>query len=294
MFADPITQSVIVPAVAALVLMAAIRLALGDKGDETPPLATAAIPIAFLTAYVVTLGLPPYPPRASSQKLAYVALIGLTLGIALDLIRPKGPAWLVPLAGVAWPAVIAIWLAWPKLKGFDLFAVFTVAMLWIGGALAFLRLSRLRAKEPYSLAPGILLLIGSVGAAGLGFHFASIAMAQLAGALAAAVSAALLWNWIAVILRPDGPLPFGRGAVFGSTSALFAIVTILGLYTETSLWVLLFLVPIFFAHLVFGERPGGDGLFARAFRPVLLLVVGSVPLLLLGSVVMVLSILTAT
>ncbi len=292
MFSDPGVQSGLFPAIVTLFLFALFRFVARGGSEKGPTLATIAIPLAFLAAYVLILGLPALPPRASSQKLAYVALGGLMLGGLFDLIRPKGPAWLVPLAGYLWPAVIVVWIGWPKLAGYDLFAVFTVVMLWIGGALAFVRLLRLRAELPFSLAPGIMMLVASLGVAGLGVHFASVSAAQLAGAQAAALAAFLFWNWCAVIVRPDGPTPLGRGAVFGSLSVLMGLAAILALYTETSLWALLFLVPVFFAHLVFGERPAGTGPFVRTFRPVLLFIVSSVPLLVMASVVLVVTILT--
>lgn len=292
MFADPAVQSGLFPAFVTLFLFAVFRFVSLGGSEKGPLLATIAIPIGFLAAYILILGMPAVPPRTSSQKLAYIALGGLLLGGLLDWIRPKGPAWLVPAAGYLWPAVIVVWIGWPKLAGYDLFAVFTVVMLWIGGALAFVRLLRLRAQLPFSLAPGIMIMVASLGAAGLGVHYASISAAQLAGALAAALGAFLVWNWCAVIVRPDGPTPMGRGAVFGSLSALFAIAAILALYTETSLWAMLFLVPVFFAHLVFGERPSGDGPFVRTFRPVLLFLVSIIPLLVMASVVLLINMLT--
>lgn len=284
MFSDPLVQSTALPLLSALLLFWFLRFVL-SQAEPDLPLAAAAVVVGFLIAYWAILGLPPLPPTASSQKLAYVCVIGLVFGLVVDLFHPRLPSSLVPAFCLIWPGVVAYWLAWPRVVGIDLFAILGALGLWIGGALAFYRLGRVRDEQERSLAPGIMLLAFGLGAGALALYFASASLSQLAFAMAAALGGVLLWNWFAVIRRPDGIAPFGRGALFGSASALLAIVDNLALYTETSYWAVALLLPIIYANLVLADRPRGDGPVARTLRPVFLFIVCLIPVALLGTIV---------
>lgn len=291
MFSDPLVQSAALPFFSALLLFWILRFVLARAGRPDMPLATAAVVVGFLLAYWAILGLPPLPPKASSQKLAYVSLIGLVFGLFVDLFHRRLLSSLVPLFCLIWPGVVAFWLAWPRVEGVDLFAILGAFGLWLGGALALFRLGRVRAEQERTLTPGIMLLAVSLGAGALALYFASASLSQLAFAMAAALGGVLLWNWFAVILRPDGIAPFGRGALFGSASALLAIADNLALYTETSYWAVALLLPIVYVNLVLADRPRGDGPIARTLRPVFLFIMSLIPVALLGTIVYLLNML---
>lgn len=287
-----IVQTVILPFAATLVLFWLCRGALMLTGIEFPTLPSAAVAITFLIAYLVILGLPPWPARASTQKLGYIGLIGLLLGLILDALRGKIPPLVLRILAILLPAGIVVWIGWNKIMARDVQAMLALAALWLCGALAIGRLLELEITAERRLAPGILLLSGSLGAGAMGFYFASASIAQLSGALSVALAAYLLWNWGAQVYRADGAMPFGLGALLGCASALFAIVCILALFTQTNPLVLAAMLPVFFAHLVLGDRPSGTGPVARTLRPIFLFIVSLVPAYLVAATVFSLAILT--
>lgn len=79
--------------------------------------AGCAIALAFIIAHLAILGWPPLPPRSSLQKLVYIALIGLLLGVVLEFLIAS--VTIRPVA-VVWPGAILAWLWWQQLLGLEL------------------------------------------------------------------------------------------------------------------------------------------------------------------------------
>ncbi|MDJ0949483.1 MAG: hypothetical protein QNJ94_11230 [Alphaproteobacteria bacterium] len=270
-------QTVGLPLAATLVLFWLALALFRTSRPSLLPIASAAVAIAFLLVYLWVLGAPPLPPRASTQKLAYVCLAGLIIGIAVDVLGERLSSRALRLGAVVAIGAVALWLGWPKIRTGQTADLLALAGLWAGGAFAFDRLTTLSTDGDRPLAPGILLLSSCLAVAALGFHFASASVMQLASALAVAIGAYLLWNWLALLLRPALAARFGFGALCGAGGALFALACILAFFTKTAGWALAIMLLVFLAPTVSGNRPAGTGIVARASRPALLFAVSLVP-----------------
>lgn len=291
MFTAVFVSTFLVPAASALILHTIAGFILRGAGEEAPPLASAAAPVAFLMAHISLLGLSAPTTTDPLVKIAYVCAGGLALGLIFDFARPRAPAWLVPATCLVWPAAAAVWIGAPELAGQDLFVLFQVLVLWVGGALIFIRTARLRAADPQSLTPTVMIACASLGVAMIGYFVAQDTVGRLALALASAVGAVAVWNWITIMTRPKAVAPFGRAALLGAMSALFAMAASLGFAEHTALWGLFVVVTLFFAPMVFGNRPQGDDWLARTLRPLVLLIASLIPLFLIGTVLLVLTVL---
>ncbi len=232
-----------------------------------PLLASASIALGLLAAYVVIAGLPRFPPPASDQKLPYLILASLLLGVALEVTRlARSPHW-GPIA--AGSALALVWLAWPLLRSPSLSTLALVAVLWLGGTVGLARLYEASTRDID--APMMLLLVALAGGP-IALAGASASLAQYSGALAAATGGFLLWNW------PTCRHRFGCVGVFGAGGALLALFGIMVLYSEVSRLALLLLLPVFFADSAASGLPLPDRLHGRLLRPILITVVSSIPI----------------
>ena len=90
---DLILQSAVIPFAVAAVSAGILRLVAGST--HGPPMAGAAIGIAFLAGYVLILGAPVAWPSSAIQKLFFVTIIGTIFGMSLDLSREARPITLM-------------------------------------------------------------------------------------------------------------------------------------------------------------------------------------------------------
>ena len=224
-----------------VVLCGAIRFGLGPENGAK--LAGAAIALAFLATYANLLDWPPFPPLSATQKIAYLVLFGLIIGLALDLLKKRR---LLRPALVLFPAVIIGWIGWRQLTSSNIEGVSIMAGLWLAGAFVFLRLQAV-SENPNPHA-AVLVLAASVGAAIVSFLGAAASQAQLMGILAASVGGFLLWNW------PTPRLAFSGAAIFGSGTALLAVATTIILYSDVSKLALLLIIPVFLAPAVLANN----------------------------------------
>ena len=256
-----------------VVMCGALRFGLG--GENGARLAGAAIALAFLAAYANLLGWPALPPRSATQKVAYLVLIGLVVGLALDL---TGKQHLKRLAPVLFPAAIAGWIGWRQITSFDPEGLLTLAVLWLAGIFVLRRLQA-AAGSRYPAGAG-LLLAASTGAALVAFIGAAASQAQLMGVLAAAAGGFLLWNW------PTPRLTFNDAAVFGSGTALMAVCATLVLYSDASrismlLILAVFLTPAALADKTMMNRPALASLALGALSLIPVAIAAAVAVLLL-------------
>jgi hypothetical protein len=227
----------------------------------------AAIAIGFLVAYVAITGVPPFPPRSSSQKLAYIVVLGLILGIAWGLLRIPRPANLITML-IAVAAGVA-WLAQPKLKSPELATLLPIAILWIAGSVAMLRLSASRSDYPDG---AMMLVLGAMGLAAVAFFGRSASMVQLGGALAASAGGFVLCAWLMPSFR------LGLAGAYGGGMALLATATVLALYTKSSPLAISVLILVFFLDSAVDRLPSGNGTLGRILRPVWMGALGLIPL----------------
>lgn len=115
------------PFAVALVCAGALRAAAGARRGSI--VASASVALGFTAAYLTITGQPPFPPRASDQKLIYAVFGGVLAGGLLDSFQP--PRW-ASLAGVVIACLGGLaWLVLPLLRSLDLRA----AVLVLGIAL---------------------------------------------------------------------------------------------------------------------------------------------------------------
>lgn len=252
---NPLVQTALLPLLVTAAAAVALRLA-GGPG-RGPLLVGAAIGIGFLVAYAVITGMPPFPPRSSSHKLAYIVLLGLILGIAWSLLRIPRATNIITIF-VATAACVA-WLAQPKLWAAELTTLLPVAILWATGALAMLRLSATRSDTPDG---AMMLVLAAMGMAAVAIFGRSASMTQFAGALAAAAGGFVLCAWFMPSFR------LGQAGTYGGGIALLSIATILALYTKSSPLALAMLILVFFLDSVVDRLPATSGALGRILRPV--------------------------
>jgi hypothetical protein len=258
---NPALQSTIVPLVAALVLTGGLRLALGPRNG--PLLASAGIALGFLVALWTVQGLPPLPPRASNQKILYLVLLGLAVGLALDLTRARRILhW---AAIVVLPLVSFAWIGERPVFGDPAGTAPMLLVVWTGTALALFRLHQ-TAREG-ATAPVMLMLV-AFGVAGIAMLATSASMFQLALALGFAAAGFLVWNW------PKPRYPLGATGLLGAGMALVAIVDILALFTRTNVLGtavgLAVLFGVFFADRLARRISLQASAVTAALRPVML------------------------
>lgn len=260
----PAVQSGLFPLAVSFALAGVLRLAGGR--DAGARLASAAVGFTLVGALVLVLGVPPFPPRTAAQKLPYLVAGGTLLGILLDARGPsRSPAVLLALA---LPVVVVGWLAWGRLAAPTVENLVPAGAVLAAGVVAALRLARWRGSE--TTAP-VMLLVAALGLAGVAAQSASISIAQLVGALAAALGGFLLWNW------PVARYPFGWAGLLGGAGGLLALATQTTLFTAASPVALGLLALVFLADLALDPRRLDASAWRRALAPVLLALICALP-----------------
>jgi hypothetical protein len=283
---NPVGQAAVSPFLAALVLTLLLRLILG--AGRTRYLPVSGIGVGFLLAYALAVGIPALLPHASTQKIFYIVLIGLVLGIAIDAAgatRRAGHAvaFLLPAAALAWIAQRRF--AGLTLEGWAILAALLVASVLVYWRLAASTRGRDEAGQTsVALAPAIMLLITGASLGALALIAASASLAQFAFALAAAAGGHLLVEYVAHVLgfRVGA---FGAAGAFGAGGALLAIVYVMGLFTSgLSPISLLLVLCVYLAQAparALALRVGSDAtVLGRAVQPVLFGLVVAVPAVL--------------
>ena len=234
------------PLAAAIAVTGILRFALG--ADAGRAVAGGAIAIAFLASFAAVQSWPDFPPLSSGQKLPYIVLFGVVIGLALDALRAET---FRAAAVVVWPAVIVGWIGWRRLTGLGAADLATLAVVFAAGVIILHRLHAHREGPPYA---AVTVLAASIGTAAIAFVGGSASTAQVLGILAAATGGFLLWNW------PKPRIPFGAAALMGAGGAYVTIFTTGVLFTETSrialaLMALVFLVPLAMRNTGIVNRP---------------------------------------
>ena len=180
---DPLVQSALLPFVVALVLLLVLRPVAGRWSG-------VAVVVALVVAVYLIRGFDLFPLRSTSKILLATAVAAIA-GALLDLLRPG--RWFKPLLFLA-AAGVVIWLLWPRLKrleGWELPLLGLGCALYGGWMVSALGSLKGRAAR----VDGVLLVLSATTA--LASLWAATALyGQLAGALAAAVSAKLLLDWL--------------------------------------------------------------------------------------------------
>ena len=256
-------ESVVFPLALTLALTPLLRRVLGARGEL---LSAAAIGIALLVVYALIFGLPAWPAHTGTQKLPLIFLLALGGGMVLDISQPGRLA--VAIASAAAIVGTALWLGWPQLKSDDSGVVLLLALTSL---LALVCLAGVqRANEAGANRPAMIVL-AALGLAGASLNAGSLALFQIALALAAAVGGFALWNW------PQPRLPFaGSGMVVGALGC-FAVALLLLLLTKIRPWMLLPLVLVFVSDAVSRRLPVPLRFRRTAIEPLFIVAIGSIP-----------------
>ena len=234
-----------------------------------------AAAIGFLVTYVVVEGLPAFPAAGGKQKIFFLGLAGLVLGLLLDI---SGRAAVVErIAIVVFPAAGLLWMAQRLLSfGVDLEILLPLVLLWAVSVVILWRLS-LAGAHGGIMVPGIQVVVASVGVSVVALVGASASLAQLSGGLAAATGGVLLLAFVALVVF-GSRYGFGALGVFGAGGTLLALSYVLVLFTEdVSLWALAILSLIFLTDLVPLNIRFGNDAVRRALRPVALTLIAAIP-----------------
>lgn len=209
-------------ATAALPLLLGMGLALLARTAVLRQASAEVLPwgAALLFLYGQTLGGPTFPPVAASQKLVYLGLAGILLGLA----APRAGRFIGLLVAVAIAAAF-VWLGWRRLTGaLDPVVVTAIAcaLLAVVGALSVVSApaedngAETPTHGPFSV-PAAILAMAFAGAI-VSVLGASIVVGQFLGAVAALVGGWCLAAYAGLLFSGTSPAGWGRG-----TKALLAV-----------------------------------------------------------------------
>lgn len=235
----------------------------------------AAAAIAFLVVYVVVEGVPAFPAAGAKQKVFFLGVVGLVLGLLLD-VRDRS-AVVERIAIVAFPAAGLLWMAQRLLSfGIELEVLLPLVLLWAGSTVILWRLSQ-TGEQGGVMVPGVQVLVASIGVSVVALIGASASIAQLAGGLAASMGGVLLFAFAALVVF-GSRYGFGALGTLGAGGALLALSYVLVLFTEdVSLWALAILSLIFLTDLVPFKLRFGGAAMRRALQPVAATIVAAIP-----------------
>lgn len=231
---NPAVQSALLP------LLVAVLAAPAFAAVQTR-WAALAIPLGFLAGYVAAVGVPPFPPVSSTQKIPYLVAAAPLLLLTFD----RG-GWWRRGAVLVWTVVALGWLSWPRLDA-DPTSV-------VAGMVACLALFFLLEKRP-NQDTAVCFLIAGLAFAAVAFLGSSASIAQGAGSLSAAAGGLLLWCW------PRDRWPtLAAGALLGVVACFALLAQQALLYTRASdaalaLLVMIPLVPLLPLSFPARDRP---------------------------------------
>jgi len=252
--------------VAATVVAALLVGLLGRRTDAAGAVAVA-VPIGLIAGYGVDPGWSWAPPTAAMDKLAWLALGGGLLGLAIDLgTRGRIAA---TLAALLWPAVGMAWLGGPALlNGED-------ANLYRFGEVSLvlgLLLARLVQVSDDRLQGPVTAAVVAAGVACLGLVSGEPGLAAVGLPLAAAGLGWLACNW------PRRRFGFGSAGLLGGSGIAMALAGDAALLTPVNATLVLIVLS---AILVQPAVPAVTARFPRlagqAVRPLVTAVVLAVP-----------------
>jgi hypothetical protein len=263
----PVIESLFLPLVLTLLLTALLHWTLGvDRGKR---LGAAAIGLSLLVTHAVIFELPVWPPRTGMQKLPLIVCLLLAGGVLFDITTPRrGVVAAVTIMAVG---LLAVWLGWPQLMHHDMGLIL---LLFTTSLTALFSLVGVVQAPPAGANRAAMILLAALGLAGASLQAGSLALFQIALALAAAVGGFALWNWP----RPRLPLT-GSGVAVGVLGC-FALALLLLLLTPIRPWVLLPLALIFTTDYLARRLPVPAGWQRTTLEPLYIAALAVLPLLL--------------
>lgn len=246
---NPIVQSALIAFAVGAVLTGVLGLTLGRRIAWLPGTAIGlGVLLAFYLAYD---RIPGFPPRGSTNKMFYLALAGLLVGLVVD-VAPRR-RW-VPWAIIAIGAVaIPWWIGLPRLRdpSFGLFAALVAIPL--GTLVVTGQAWRVATAADARAGLHAAILIGSLAAgfAPLALFGASAATFEMSLAVATTAAGFAVWNWpkARYAVAASGLLPAAAGLAGAASTTV--------LITQKLPWPgLVVLVGVPFAPAIARRLPG--------------------------------------
>jgi hypothetical protein len=270
---EVLINGVAIPIIVAILFTVFFRFCLGHRwGDRV---AGAAIGIAFLVGYALLFTWPDFPPKSSGQKLPFIVLAGVVIGLIIDFM--KTPTLFKYGAIILWPAAIIGWLGWRQLTNISFESGLTLGLLFVAGIFIFDRLANSGPRQ--SNAP-VVLLVACLGASAISLIGASGSLSQKFAILAAAGGGFLLCNW------PTARFTFGTSALMGGGGALFALATSVALFSDVELSSFTILLLVFLAPTGAQKLPWQN---SPALGPVMVGAVGAIPVIVATAIALVIA-----
>lgn len=190
----PLFQSVVLPLLGAAVLAGALRMA-GRHDRFGARIAPHAALAGLTLSAVLVLGIETRMPLSATAKLTWVFASCLVAGIVASALRLRAPQ--VTSGAIALLAVLALWLAWPRIGTGRGPGTTALAGFWLVAAalLAATGAGTRFIDRGHGASPLAALVTGSLGLAGVAFQSGSLVLFQFALALAAALGGVGAWNW---------------------------------------------------------------------------------------------------
>jgi hypothetical protein len=233
---NPAIQSGAIPLIIAFVTVLVFNL----MPVGTKQFAGLGVLIGFIAAYYSTFGIPPLPPKASGQKIAYIAVMAGLFGVFFNYKHVSVKA--LSLTGFIISALSISWIGWRKIAAplsLDHLGIF---ILLAGSTLAIaIFCGKTNNSHKDNADSAVVLIVISIAVAVNAIMGASASTGQNAGALAAALGGAMLLNW------PKRRFGLDITALMVPLITISALLTQMLLFTKAITWPLLFLIPALFS-----------------------------------------------
>ena len=238
---------------------------------------------AFLAAYWLMEGPPPFPPVGSMQKLPYLIALAVVAGVALDAAGAGRTA--VKAMAALLPTVAILWLAERTLlAGPDVFFVLRLLVLWLAGVIVLWLLEN-AARTPATrgdhavagaateakggLHAAALLMVAVFATAAVSFFGAFSGMALLIIPIGAGLGAFVLVAYL-LFVASGRTMAFGAIGVIGLGGTWLSGIYVAALYGGNVDKVALAMLAAIFVADLFARRVRlGAGIGARIFEPLL-------------------------
>jgi hypothetical protein len=260
---EVLIKGVAIPIVIAILITVFFHFCLGHAWGNRA--ASAAIGIAFLVGYGMLFTWPDFPPKSSSQKLVFIVLAGIVIGLVIDFMKP--PMIFKYLAIILWPAAIIGWIGWRQITNINLESAVTLGLLLVAAIYMFDRLANSGARQSNA---SVILLVACLGASFITLIGASGSLSQKYAILAAAAGGFLLCNW------PISRFNFGTAALIAGGGAFLGLAISTVLFSEVHLLSFAILLLVFLAPLGAKKLPWQQ---SSAIGPIIVGIVGAIPVI---------------
>lgn len=265
-------QSLLFPLIFSWGAAALFRMIWGTKIG--PKIACASAGAAFLVAYFVFVGLPAWPAAGSNNKIFYIGLLGLFIGIILDTELTNDRYKQIGI--ILLPLLALTWIIAPYITGKNLHDYyFLFGCIGIGTVVMFWKLSRTTINDNDK---SIQLALFAAGLAIIAWHKGSFSQVELGMIFSASIFGFALWNW------RKTRFPLGAALLLGIGMPISVLAIQLILYGSASKVALFILIIVFFSDLISKKIRIKNKQIKKFFQPIFSPIVGLTVIAIAGSI----------